>query len=261
MRIFCTTLLLLISIGPVFSCLCFPPNFCKYVEDTKDDATTLIFKGSYLEEEELGHGKAIKYKVEKIYNGEVVTPNSSYYTGETYVNTDSTIWLLAGSDAACLRYLENRTAIFIVTYNTGWPSLQRNFGYVPTVCASDYFPISDNDEVTGLIWKRSEEETMPLSEFEDLLKNGCGTSSTDDSIDGFDQLRMYPNPVNDLLHIHSPAIGIGNALQIALYDTQGLLMKRAEGTFIDMNNLSPGVYFVKIFNEESTTYTKKVIKI
>lgn len=258
MKSFLTTLFFLSYFIPVFSCTCFPLSFCDYYENNMDNETTLIFKGSYLYEEEIDSWtKAVQYKVEKIYKGEIVTETSIYYTGESYVNTDSTVWLLSGSSASCLRSLGNTTAIFIVTYNAIWGPNDMNVGYVPTICATDYLPISDNNEVTGCIWE-TQDVTISLEELEPLLEEGCGITSTDDTIDDFNEFSIYPNPVNDILHIKCLDQCI--VTNTELYDIRGNLIKRSNGNSIDMKHLSPGVYFVKAHSPQSN-HIDKVIKI
>jgi len=255
MKNFLAILFFLSSISPVFSCSCFPSNFCDYYESSLDNETSLMFMGSYLNEEEINDWtKAFQFKVEKIYQGEIVTETSIHYTGETYVNTDSTVWLLSGSDVSCLRYLDNTSAIFIVNYNVNWFGEDQDVGYVPTICASDYFPISSTNEVTGWIWE-SQDETIALEEFETFLEQGCETTSTTND---FKQISVYPNPVTDILSIKcTPQCTITN---IELYDIRGILIKKSNETSMDMNMLHSGVYFVKVYGQHSN-YIEKVIKV
>jgi len=252
-----TTIFFLSSIFPLFSCFCPKPTFCDYLETTSTKETSLIFKGSYLSEEEIfGSTKAVQFKVEKIYRGEIVTENSVHYSGETYINTDSTVWVLSGPDPSCKRFIGNREAIFIVTYN---PSVLANeeVGYVPTICATDYFPISDEDEVSEWIWA-NEEVTISLDEFESLIEQGCETSAIDISKEEIDQPIIYPNPVHDILQIKCS--DDSKILSLELYDTQGELLNKSKGTTMDINDLSPGVYFLKV-NSLKANYIEKVMKL
>lgn len=258
MKTFLTFIVFLQCILPAFSCTCFPPSYCDYYEQIKDNETTLIFKGSYIKEDQIGNGsKAMEFKVEEIYKGEIVTENSIYYTGETFINTDSSVWLLSGSEASCLRFFDEATAIFVVTYNPTWSPISENFGYVPTICKSDYFPISSNEEISGWIWE-SEDITIPLSEFETMLEQGCMISYLENSTDEFDQLNVHPNPVKEVLNIESNYYG--EELKMELYDTKGRLVKRIEESSVDLNELSPGIYFF-IATFRNSTYTKKVVKM
>ena len=157
--------------------------------------------------------------------------------------------VLSGPDEACLRYIDNTDAFFLVTYNEGFLDNDQNVGYVPTVCASDYFPISDNDEVTGWVWE-SQTVTIGLEEFETLLEQGCRITSTVDALDDFNQLSVFPNPVNEILTISYP--DKSTVLTTELYDNLGNLVKKSNRTSIDMNNLNAGIYFVKIYNQHSS---------
>ena len=68
---------------------------------------------------------------------------------------------------------------------------------------------------------------------------------------------LYPNPTNELLNINSN-ISIS---EITIYNNLGQLLLNAENTNqINVSALSPGIYFVKIKDENGQTETKKIIK-
>lgn len=256
-----TILSLLVSIfciQPIFACSCFTLPLCDYYEQIKEDETRLVFQGSFLYEEELNNGlKAIEFKVEEIYIGEIVTENSVHFGGETYVNTDSTVWILSGSSAACLRNITDETAIFAVVYNADWPENNSEVGYVPNICASDYFPISSNNDISGWFWD-TEFTTLSLTEFENLLEQGCITASTNPNVKVFDDFNIYPNPARDILNIDSEFIG--NGLKLELYDIQGKFIQAIEEGTADLSNLDAGIYFIKAsYRDEG--FTKKLIKL
>lgn len=76
-------------------------------------------------------------------------------------------------------------------------------------------------------------------------------------------LSMYPNPTNDLLVIE--AINKTGKHKIQIYSPEGKLLKTQNIGFnkqasIDVSNLSNGIYFLKIEDEQGDTETKRFIK-
>ena len=75
-----------------------------------------------------------------------------------------------------------------------------------------------------------------------------------------DQLNIYPNPATDVLYIQSPSL----VKSVQVMDMSGKLLIKQEPQItgdvqVSVNELSQGVYFVKIETEEGT-YTKKFFK-
>lgn len=258
MKTYLTCILFFFGISTAFSCSCLKGSFCNYFDRLKSNETTLIFKGSFIQEEDIGTAyKAVQYNVEEVYYGEIVTENSIHYSGETYINSESAIWVLKGSGAACLRWLDETSAIFIVTYNPDFFFNDDGFGYVPTICQSDYFPISSTNEITGFIWEK-EEVTISLSDFETLINEGCTDPPITEDPENLDGLKVFPNPVDDQLTIESDYFG--EELTMKLYDTKGRLVKTINSSTANLSDISSGMYFF-IATYKGSTYTKKVVKI
>ena len=77
---------------------------------------------------------------------------------------------------------------------------------------------------------------------------------------GFEQVKVYPNPANDVLHIQG--IEVGSSL--ALYDISGKLLKHEEALSnnlnIDVKDLASGIYQLKISTKDGKEGTAKVMK-
>ena len=73
---------------------------------------------------------------------------------------------------------------------------------------------------------------------------------------------MYPNPANQNLNVESE-FGIEN---VSVYGITGnIVLDKSTGTLkriqsIDISRLNNGIYFVKVFSNGQTTYTKFVKK-
>ena len=73
----------------------------------------------------------------------------------------------------------------------------------------------------------------------------------------------YPNPTTDFLTLRIEEFEISN-LSYQLYDMNGRLLQREKitgnQTSIDMNNLVPAIYYVKVFQGNKGIKTFKIIK-
>ncbi|WP_051220613.1 T9SS type A sorting domain-containing protein [Flavobacterium filum] len=77
------------------------------------------------------------------------------------------------------------------------------------------------------------------------------------SFDNANTLVIYPNPVDEVLHIQSTNFRTINAVKI--YDLQGKLVKEATNETINVSSLAEGLYIVKVETEEGE-FSKKFIK-
>ena len=69
------------------------------------------------------------------------------------------------------------------------------------------------------------------------------------------QLELYPNPVEDFLHIKGTEIA-----SVKVYDTKQVKLYEGHNFLIDMSKLSSGVYFINVHFNNHTSIIKKVIK-
>jgi hypothetical protein len=71
-------------------------------------------------------------------------------------------------------------------------------------------------------------------------------------------IEVYPNPSNKIIFIKSPYTRI---MKIEIFNAQAIHLKTIENHFdsLDISNLPSGIYFLKIFTED-TTLIKKIIK-
>jgi hypothetical protein len=89
-----------------------------------------------------------------------------------------------------------------------------------------------------------------------LKSASVSTEIEEEEVLGLDDLKVYPNPVTDKVHIEMK--DIEHYEMIVLYDLVGIshpiksIVKRADMLEIDMTELSPGSYFIRIVMEDTS---------
>jgi hypothetical protein len=77
------------------------------------------------------------------------------------------------------------------------------------------------------------------------------------------QCSVYPNPANDILTLRIDG-EVQEQYIVSLYDINGNLLesKKTEGTEtkIDMKNMAPAIYYLKVIQKNSEVRTFKIIK-
>lgn len=78
------------------------------------------------------------------------------------------------------------------------------------------------------------------------------------------QVQLFPNPVNDLLHIRF-SNPIESSMTVEVYNLSGIMMKRTSTTdksvLIDMSHLPGGVYVVKVYDGKGGAASFRVIRL
>ncbi|MBP2616103.1 T9SS type A sorting domain-containing protein [Chryseobacterium jejuense] len=100
---------------------------------------------------------------------------------------------------------------------------------------------------------------LSISEFKTfkLIRSNVNTLATDESSAELPNFQVYPNPVNDILHIKLES---REKLQkVSIYSMDGKLIFLGTDAKMDLGTLSSGNYLVEIKTDKNV-YTKKVIK-
>ena len=72
----------------------------------------------------------------------------------------------------------------------------------------------------------------------------------------YDQVKIYPNPVNNIATFSSAEI-----TSFEIFDMMGALIARRNSNKVDMSNMHPGIYFVIVYNKNSNPlYKRKILK-
>ena len=162
-----------------------------------------------------------------------------------------------------------------VTTNLEWVAQGGNVLSTSQIDASCNFAQDDNSSMIGVrisggspgnyfngiidqfcIW----DSILTQQEITDLYTGSSLTNNDSFEIEVFEVFEVYPNPVKNLLNlkIHNSYIGS----KYMIFNSQGKVIIsgkiNSELNLIDMNNISSGLYFLKIDNNLNTTY--KLIK-
>jgi len=68
-----------------------------------------------------------------------------------------------------------------------------------------------------------------------------------------DPVKIYPNPVKDMLNITYP----DGVLNFKMYDVSGKLLVQGSGTQVDLSDFQKGVYYIKLQNSEAIKFIKE----
>jgi hypothetical protein len=141
-----------------------------------------------------------------------------------------------------------------LTYNSGspWPEGAAGLGYSMELID----PLSDNSNSAN--WKNSSNYVGMYNGHEIYASPGYANSTLgiDDEVLA-KTLNLYPNPVTDLLHINSEI----PLSKVEIYSILGKKVKEFKSGLysVPMNNLSNGIYYVRILSDNGST-TRKLIK-
>ncbi|WP_321436493.1 T9SS type A sorting domain-containing protein [uncultured Bacteroides sp.] len=169
--------------------------------------------------------------------------NNSQYIVSKW-NTTTSQWDLYSKEISTYDLLYKLSDLI---FPSGFPMM--NFLYViPTANVNNKL-LEEQDYLwnnTG--WDDSSKTTYYYSEL-----NGSGINELN-----ADELIIYPNPVSDGFRLNTSEKNV----QVSIYDLSGsiLLTKQLSGNeYIDVSNLSKGIYLVRVTTEKGLT-TKKFIK-
>ncbi len=246
------------------SCSCVGNSFCDNIDKLAATDSDLVFMGSFIQSEHMASiFNAVQFKVENIYFGEIITPDSPLYGGgQEYVNTDSTIWVFTGNSSICLPDVKEQSAIIAITYREYQIVSASDFGYVTHMCETSYLPVSPEGIVSGWITEAFQEDSISIEAFEEFYDTGCdvlsgGTSTANTEYDEI-EFSIYPQPTTYRLNITAP-VDLHD-WEINLYDLTGRSIAVEKGVSLDLSFLNPGVYFIQ-FTKDRQRYIKKIIKI
>ncbi len=248
------------SIQSARSCTCVGSNFCVNINEHFSDANDLIFLGTFIKSEEpIESFVPMQYKVEEIFSGEIVTPSSPLYNGEEFINTDSTVWILAGSSAICMPDLVDQSAVMAIGYNhqNGVITIPA-FGYTNYICSISYLPVSDDGFVSGWIYEDFQEDTVSIEEFRSVFHSSCAGTNSTSEIFSADDFVVQPQPTTDHLNIFVP--DSFTDWRITLYDMNGRSIRTIYTQTVDLTALDSGVY-IMTFERDRYRFTKRIIKI
>lgn len=108
-----------------------------------------------------------------------------------------------------------------------------------------------------------------LGEYEDYSLNIIGNTLSNDEVTQTNELRVYPNPVKSRLSIQVPSQYQNKQLTFVLIDAQGRVLSQQTTQnntqnivqYNGLQNLSKGIYFLKIQTESEILSVEKLVKL
>jgi Secretion system C-terminal sorting domain/WD40-like Beta Propeller Repeat len=94
--------------------------------------------------------------------------------------------------------------------------------------------------------------------------NGASTVATKETDSLSNTVKIYPNPVSQVLRISIPEEGEGKKYQIQIHDLVGRMVLNSTvsgSNTLDMSELNDGIYVCKIYSNEQLIFAQKVIKL
>jgi|GEM_PF-5703706 len=163
----------------VRACTCIESSFCDHINSEYFE-NGVIWIGKQIDKHEVGNSSfaAYQFEEEELIEGAFILRNSLSVpkdsSGFTYNNTDSTIWVIGGSQASCFEHYPKGRILFAITYLDGVEG-QGIFpvGYTSSLCSIDFMPINDQDEVHDFIDDIEQRSTLTLDEIRDVIDRGC----------------------------------------------------------------------------------------
>ncbi len=127
----------------------------------------------------------------------------------------------------------------------------------PTILISDKATVSPasgvaQDFTSPVSYTVTAEDGITQKTYIIIVNKKSDPTSVEEEL--YKQLRIYPNPVRDVLRVSLPQ----DITKLELYSMSGLLLKQESGENISVSNLPNGNYLVKIYTESGATLTQKV---
>ena len=261
MRLLISLLLLAFTYIPLHSCSCVANSFCDHLDRFTDSDNDLVFLGSYIQSADpISIFVPMQFKVEQIYSGEIVTPDSPLYTGEQFINSDSTVWIIAGNSSVCMANILEEPAIFAVSYreNNGF-SVPAEYGYSTHVCFISYLRSTEENKVSGWIFEPFKDDTISIDSFQEFFDSGCSDSLTStEELEETYTFSVHPQPTTGQINITSSDDLSGWVID--LHDVAGRSIRLDSKNSMDIGFLRPGVYFLH-FVKDRHRYVRKIVKI
>jgi hypothetical protein len=98
--------------------------------------------------------------------------------------------------------------------------------------------------------------TYPCTTIQNPRQMYCGIVASNHEISTNKDISMFPNPANTVLNIETEK----TISKIEIFNVQGELVKTANTKNVQIQELSGGIYFVKVIFNDNNVGIKKVIK-
>ena len=206
--------------------------------------------------------------------------NTSSFLGSARHTMNNRFIAIGGNSGNKVYYGETKDSVFVNTSGQdGWYAIidintgktlrvgaARGAGFRdgigPMSFSGDDLYVSGYFESSSFVMDSSAVSVGPAKSGTDLFvaKMSTNSLSIEDKTSNLVNIKIYPNPANDVVNIQGAAIGS----TVALYDMQGRMLKRevikASDASINMQELAKGNYLLKITTKEGVEGSAKVLK-
>ncbi|BDX36764.1 hypothetical protein CYCD_01190 [Tenuifilaceae bacterium CYCD] len=192
----------------------------------------------------------------------IATISAAGANAQTVIVTQEAPSLLVSTNTVTIAKEANSTATVDVTSNTSWSvSSSHAWLTVSPSSGNGNATLTFTAEANTLASARGATVSVSATgvNAQTVIVNQEAGSETDVETENKDALTLYPNPVTDGFYIN----GLEGSAMLCLYDTNGRLLIRKEVTdkeYIPINNLSTGMYFIKVKTASGVMVYKKLIK-
>ncbi len=195
---------------------------------------------------------------------DLVVTNGNYQTVDVWQNMSnaSNHWLKVSLEGTT----SNRDGIgayieISVNGEQQYRQVQCGEGYLTQNSSTEFFGVGQNTTIDYLkvTWPSGAVDMLNNVPADQLINVVENSSSLSVSEFNQNELRFYPNPVNDILNIASEI----KLSEIKLYNVlqqEVLTVDAGEQNTIDFSSLNSGVYFLHISSDSEATVVRKIIK-
>ena len=167
--------------------------------------------------------------------------------------------------------MKNITQIILLITAISLPFLglqAQNVYVLPTNAAQKSYPLSEIKEISFAnrniyIAKSTDTVQFPLADLQYLSFIDYGDVSIAENT-GTDGIKLYPNPTTDYLVLSLVSVEIKENIRYELYDINGKIVRQSdihsENTIIQIADMSPAVYVLKITETDKEIKSFKIIK-